>query len=67
MSKGVNTADRTLTLILELCTYRVPISSVTSSIGHIIFKTKTILVIMIFRDRNSNIVNDFVKVFESKA
>ena len=40
-------------------------SSVTSLIGYIISYTQTILVIMVFRDRNSNSFHDFKRFFDS--
>ena len=45
----------------------VPISSDTSFIRYEIFYTQIILVIMVFRDRNSNIFNGFKRFFESKT
>ena len=42
-------------------------SSVTSFIRCKIFYTPTILVIMVFRDYNSNIFNSFKIFFESKT
>ena len=44
-----------------------PISSVPSFIRYKIFYTKTILVIMVFRDCNSNIRNEFKRFFESNT
>ena len=43
------------------------ISSVPSFIRYKISYTQTILVIMIFRGRNSNIFNDFRRFLESKT
>ena len=43
------------------------ISSVTSLIRYKISYTQTILVILVFRDCNSNIFNDFKRSFESKT
>ena len=45
--------------------YRVGISSVPSFIRYKISYTQTILVIMVFRDCNSNILNDFKILFDS--
>ena len=44
-----------------------PISSVPSFIRYKISYTQTILVIIVFRDCNSNILNDFKRFFESKT
>ena len=42
-------------------------SSVPSFIKYKISYTQTILVVMVFRDCNSNIFNDFKRFFESKT
>ena len=39
----------------------------TSFVKYKIFYTQTILVIIVFRDCNSNIFNDFKRFFESKT
>ena len=41
------------------------LSSVTSFIKYKIFYTQTILVIMVLRECNSNIFNDFKRFFDS--
>ena len=61
--------DRSLVFVLLdiLCTTGWLISSVTSFIKYKISYTQAILVIMVFRDCNSIILNDFKRFFESKT